>query len=324
MGVTPATVSKALRDSNDISEGTRARIKKAALDMGYQPNLMAQSLVRQRSNILGVLVPNLRISFFSEVTRGIYERARELGYESIIMVNDENMETERKDLEFLVAMNVDGFLINAVPGTKNNDLFESIRSRGIPIVVYDRKINDMDFPSVTIDDEAAAYEVMMHFINNGRRDILFLGPTRTLTVALGRYNGYCKALKDAGLSCREERVVPCSINTDEARQRMKEVLASGKHPDAVMCIGGVVAYGAGQAIREANIRVPEDMMISEFGDNDVVYRLGVPFITVDQHPHRMGCEAVELLLKYVEEKDNTKLPYEYRIIDTKMIVRTME
>ena len=89
MGMTPATISKALRDGNDISEATRKKVKKIADEMGYHPNIMARSLVQKRSFMLGVIVPNLRISFFSEVTRGIYERARERGYEAIIMVNDE-------------------------------------------------------------------------------------------------------------------------------------------------------------------------------------------------------------------------------------------
>jgi len=317
MGVTPATISKALRDSSDISEKTRKRVKQIAAEMGYKPNLMAQSLVRQRSDILGVIVPNLRISFFSEVTRGIYECARAIGYETIIMVNDENMDTERKNLEFLLAMNVDGLLVNAVPGTDNNDLFTVIRERGIPIVVYDRRINEMDFPSVTIDDEAAAFEVMTHFIQHGRKDILFLGPTKTLTVAQGRYNGYRKALTQNRIPYCEERIVPCEIEQEAAKSSMTEILNSGKVPDAVMCIGGLVAYGAGQAIRQAQLRVPEDIMLSEFGDNDVVYRLGVPFITVDQHPYQMGKEAVDLLSQYIKNKN---LPYEHKIVDTKMIL----
>ena len=248
MGMTPATISKALRDGNDISEETRKKVKKVAEEMGYRPNILARSLVQRRSYMIGLVVPNLRISFFSEVTRGMYERARERGYEAIIMVNDEISKTEERNLEFLSALGVDGILIDAVPGDTNLPVFERMVKRSIPIVVYDRYIDGMEFDSVTINDEQASYDVVEYLVKYGKQHILFLGPTEKLYVAKGRYRGYRKGLDAFNLTFDERRVVPCALDPNDAEEKMKKVLTSGIEIDAVICVGGLVAYGAGQAI----------------------------------------------------------------------------
>ena len=123
LSLTPATVSKALRDSSDISLETRERVKKACKELGYRPNLLARSLISNRSKLLGVLVPDLRISFFSEAVRGMYEEAEKKGYECIFLAHDENTDKERKKIEFLSDLGVDGILLNSAGGKKNYDLY---------------------------------------------------------------------------------------------------------------------------------------------------------------------------------------------------------
>ncbi len=317
MGMTPATISKALRDGNDISEATREKVKKVAEDMGYQPNILARSLVQRRSYMIGVVVPNLRISFFSEVTRGLYERAREQGYEAIIMVNDENPENEKRNLDFLSALGVDGIVIDAVPGTQNNEVIQRLLKRDIPIVAYDRFVDGLELDSVTINDEQACFSVVEYLVQRDRQHIVFLGPTENLFVARGRYKGYRKALDHFNLEFDEQRVMPCELDEKDAEQRMQHVLQSGKPVDAVICVGGLVAYGAGQAILKAGLSIPNDIMLAEFGDNDVVARLGVPFLTVYQFPYEMGRQTLDLLLEQVNNPDKGKI--EHKIIDTKLI-----
>jgi LacI family transcriptional regulator len=142
IGVDPSTVSKALRKQSDISVEMQKKIKKIADKLGYRPNLLAKSLINKRSNILGVIVPDLRISFFSEATRGIYEEATKNGYETILLVHDENVENEKRKLEFLSDINVDGILLNAVDETTNLDLYKKLHSEGIKIICWDRKLKN--------------------------------------------------------------------------------------------------------------------------------------------------------------------------------------
>ena len=318
MGMTTATISKALRDGDDISKETREKVKKIAEEMGYRPNILARSLVQQRSHMIGVVVPNLRISFFSEVTRGIYERARECGYEAIIMVNDEIVETEERNLEFLSALGVDGILIDAVPGEENNPVFERLIKRGIPIVVYDRYVDGMEFDSVTINDEQACFNVVERLVQHGKKNIAFLGPTEKLFVARGRFRGYKKGVEHFQLSLSENYVIPSQLDPEAAESKMRAALDSGLPIDAVICVGGLVAYGAGQAILKSGKLIPDDIMLAEFGDNDVVARLGVPFLTVYQYPYQMGQKAVDLLIRQVDLPEN-KTIIEHEIIDTKLI-----
>ena len=137
--VTPSTVSKALRDSSDISEETKRKVKKLARELGYKPNLMARNLVSKRSNIVGVIVPDVTTSFFGNTLRGINTRARNYQFETIILVNEENHKDERKNIEFLSNLRVEGMIIDSVPGDHNLDLLQDLSESGMPIVFIDRK-----------------------------------------------------------------------------------------------------------------------------------------------------------------------------------------
>ena len=318
LGVTPATISKALRDSNDISMETRKKVKALAAEKGYRPNLMARSLVQKKSFLLGVVVPNLQISFFSECVRGIYEEARRRGYEAIIMVNDENAQNERRNIDFLSSFGVDGILINAVPGTANFDLFKYTKSLGIPFVSWDRSLDELNFPAVIVDDESAGYQVVEQLIKDGKKKIVFLGPTHTISVAKGRFAGYKKGLSKHGIDFDPELVVQCDVDIRDAHEKTIELLKKRPDVDAIMSVGGLVAFGAGKAILEAGYDIPGDIAISEFGDNDLVARLGVPYLTVYQYPYRIGTTAVDLILDIISNPELGENPI-HRIIETKII-----
>ncbi len=320
IGVTPATVSKALRDSSDISEEMRSRVKELAGELGYRPNRLARTLINRRSYLLGVIIPDLRISFFSETTRGIYEYARDKGFEAILLVNDESLEVERENLQFLSDIHVDGILLDQAPGRGNYDMYQQLVDEGIKIVCYDRKLDEFDFPSVTIDDRTAAFKLTSEMIRLGRRNILFLGPNKEISVAEDRYQGYLNALMTHNIAFNPDLVVHSELYVEDSYKWMKCVIEKGLKPDAVICVGGLVAYGAGNAILESNLRVPDDIMLGEFGDNDIIARLGVPFMTINQNPYKIGQTAVDLLIKKIEEKESLKAS-EHIIIETKLIYR---
>jgi DNA-binding LacI/PurR family transcriptional regulator len=320
MGMTPATISKALRDGNDISEETRKQVKELAAQLGYRPNIMARSLISRRSFMLGVIVPDLRISFFSEVARGIYEEADLKGYVPIIMIHDENPAIEKRNIEFLSALPVDGLLLNAAAGQDNHKLFLQISKEGCPIVCYDRALTELNFSSVTIDDADAAFKLTSELVKNGRKNILFLGPQSGFSVAEGRYKGYTKALKSHHIPLRNDYIVDTELYIQDSYHTMKKVLNSGLKPDAVLCVGGLVAFGAGLAIVESPLKVPDEIVVAEFGDNDIIARLGVPFYTINQNPYEMGRTAADLLIDLIENKDRP-IPPKHIFIDTQLLYR---
>lgn len=302
LGVDPSTVSKGLRKQSDISVEMQKKVKKVADKLGYRPNLLAKSLINKRSNILGVIIPDLRISFFSEATRGIYEEATRNGYETILLVHDENSENEKRKLEFLSDINVDGILLNAVDETTNIALYKKLHAEGIKIVCWDRVLRNLNFNSVTINDKKASFELTNKLIENGRRKIMFIGPNTGIPVARDRFEGYLMALKQNNIKVRKKLILETDRTFESAHNTLYNALQSGIDIDAIVCVGGLVAFAAGNAILESKLRIPEDVFLCEFGDNDIISRLGVPFYSVNQNPYKIGQEAVNLLIKCLQDE----------------------
>ena len=321
LSITPATVSKALSNSTDISEETKEKVKKACQELGYRPNLLARSLISNRSKIIGVLVPDLRISFFSEAVRGMYEEAGRKGYECIVLVHDENNNKERKKIEFLSDIHADGILLNAASGKTNYELYKKIVEEGVKIVCWDRKaIEGSDFKTVKINDDEASYNLTSKIIKQGRRNILFLGPNTGLNLFEERFQGYLRALKKNNIEYRPELVVKSFRNVEDSYKKMNSILDKGIKIDAVMSIGGLITYGAGKALLKRNISIPRDVILGEFGDNNIVYRLGVPFYTVFQNPYEIGQRSTDLLIKMIETRKDSN-DFEDIIINSKILER---
>jgi LacI family transcriptional regulator len=304
IGVDPSTVSKALRKSSDISPQMQKKVKSISDKLGYRPNLLAKSLINKRSNILGIIIPDLRISFFSEATRGIYEQATKNGFESILLVHDENYLNEKKKLEFLSDINVDGILLNAVDEETNLELYNRLYDEGIKIVCWDRKISNSKFNSVTINDKKASFELTSKFIEEGRQRIMFIGPNTGIPVARDRYEGYLMALEEHNISIDKKLILETERTFKDAHNVLYDVLQKGIEIDAIVCVGGLIALGAGNAILESKLSIPDDIMLGEFGDNDIIARLGVPFYSVNQNPYEIGKEAVNLLIKCMNDESN--------------------
>ena len=301
LSVTPATVSKALRDSSDISLELRQKVKKVAKELGYRPNLLARSLISKKSKILGILIPDLRISFFSEAVRGIYEEANRKGYETILLVHDENRVIEREKLEFLSDIHIDGILLNATGSKSNYKLYTKLAEEGINIVCWDRKLEGLEFHSVTIDDKKASFELTSRMINEGRKHILFLGPNTGIPVAKYRFEGYKLALEHYGIAFDPQLEVQTFRNYSDSYKKILSLLKSKIKIDAIVSIGGLITYGAGKAILDSKLSIPDDIILGEFGDNNIVFKLGVPFLTVNQHPYILGKSSVDLLIKLIEK-----------------------
>ena len=300
LGLTPATVSKALRDSSDISDETKKRVKDKCNELGYRPNLLARSLINNRSKILGVLIPDLRISFFSEAVRGMYEESSIKGYECLLLVHDEDPKKERQKIEFLSDIGVDGILLNAVGGDENKSLYKNLDEEGIRIVCWDRKLDDVPFNSVIINDIEASYKLTSEIISRGKRNILFLGPNTGIPVCRDRFKGYKMALQENGIQFNPDLVLETFRSVEDSYEKMSVLLDKHTQIDGIVSIGGLITYGAGKAVLDHNLSIPDDIIIGEFGDNTVVLRLGRPFYTVNQNPYKIGKAATDLLINIIE------------------------
>ncbi len=300
LSVTPATVSKALRDASDISDETKKLVRAASQKLGYRPNFLARSLINNSSRIIGVLVPDLRISYFSEAVRGMYEEAGKRGYQCVFLVHDELDAREKEKLEFLYDIRADGILLNAAGGKGSYQLLQKMRQEGIRFVCWDRSLDDFPFRVAKIDDFEASYKLTSTIIREGRKRIMFLGPHAGVSVLKDRFRGYKMALKENGVAFREELVVQSFRSVEDSYKKVQAVLADKVQFDAMVSIGGLITFGAGKAIIESNRKVPDDVMIGEFGDNDIVYKLGVAFYSVVQNPQEIGRVSTDLLIELIE------------------------
>ena len=300
LNLSPSTVSRALADHSEVSEGTRQRVQQLAQEMGYQPNQVAVALRKGRSNTLGVLVPHLAGSFFPEVVDGITEAASAVGYNVMICQSHDNAHQERRSLELLLQAPVAGVLVSVASATHEFSHFEAVQTAGLPLVFFDRAVAGFTGPgvsSVVLDDYAGAYAATAHLLAEGyRRVACFSGPQH-LAIYQQRYQGYLQALRDHGLPHQPELV----FHAEQPHQRigaahMRELLALPQPPDAIFSASDAAVVGALQVLKERGLRIPGDVALAGFSNAEFTAFTDPPLTTVDQCSQQMGREAVRQLL----------------------------
>jgi DNA-binding LacI/PurR family transcriptional regulator len=308
LGVTQATVSKALRESTDISEEMKKKVRAISEELGYYPNLLARSLVQRRSHIIGVIIPDINISYYADLVQHIYESAQTIGYESIVMFHHENPEKERKNLQFLVSLQVDGILICETNGRTNSDLINLLQEQGTPVVYYDRINPDAKIGFITIDDAKATDALLRAFIERDRTKIGYIGAIQGKDVTVARFLNYKDLLANYGLKYNPHRVVECLPDGTDAFENMNTALSMDIDIDALICAGGLIAYHAGQAILSAGISMPKKILLAEFGNNNIVQRLGASYLKIDQSPDLIAKKSVDILESFLANNEDTWTP----------------
>jgi LacI family transcriptional regulator len=316
--VSIVTVSKALRNQNDISAATRQRVLDRAVELNYMPNLAARTLATQRSYIIGFVVPDLMISFFAEISKGVAERLAPLGYHVVITHSQEDPEIEKPEIERLLARQIDGLLIASAQRRPDKDLFKSLEGRHVPYVLIDRVLPGLRSNYVGVNDESIGELATEHLIEQGCRRIAHIrGPG--VSTGIGRLKGYRAALLRRGLEVSTRYVVNGEWGKHTGYLAMRELLKLDPPPDGVFCYNDPVAAGAIIAILEAGLRIPDDVAIIGVANVDYSDVLRVPLSTVDQSSVLIGQKAAELLVRLIDAK--TSLAPERIFIPPRLVVR---
>lgn len=296
----PSTVSRALTGCTDVSEATRQRVRQLADELHYQPNQLAAALRSGHTRTLGVVVPHITGSFFSEVVDGISVAARQAGYQVLIGQSHDDAQQEKDTLAQLLHAQVAGLLVSLASTTHEFSHFEALRVAECPLVFFDRAAVEVAGPrisAVVIDDYAGAYAAVRHLIAEGCRRIAhFSGPLH-IGIYQQRYQGYRAALHAHGLPYREELLHVSDLQPPTAAASMRQMLGLSSPPDAVFSAGDLATVGALQAIKAAALRVPEDVALAGFSNAEFSRLTEPPLTTVDQGSHLMGRAAVQLLLQ---------------------------
>lgn len=299
--VSVVTVSKALRNKGKISAATRQRVIERAKQLNYQPNWIARSLVTQRTYTIGLLLPDFTHLFFAEIAKAVAKVARPLGYHLVISYFEEDPSIEKSQVESLLARQVDGLILASAQPAGKEDLFRSIRGRGIPFVLIDRPLDNGKSSFVGSDNRAIGEMATCHLIARGCAKIAHLRGPR-IGIAAARLAGYRKALKKHGMAYTAAHVVDASYEDNRGYHAMQKLLRGATIPDGVFCYNDPVAIGAITAIREAGLRVPEDIAVVGAGNVHYSDVLAVPLTTIDQGTHEIGKQAAELLIEQIESK----------------------
>jgi len=320
LGVSPSTVSRALRDHPDISEATKERVSEAARKYNYQPNQLAQSLQKKRSNTIGVIVPEIRHDFFSTVISGIEEVAYENGFIIMVCQSNETLSREIINTQALVANRVAGLLIAVSSETINYDHLQGVLNQKVPLVQFDRVIEELPTSKVVVDDYAAAYGAVTHLIESGYKRIGHMAGQDGIALNRNRFDGYRAALIDHGLVFEEKFHLHGGYREEDGRAGAARYLAMDELPDAILAINDPVAVGLFSEFKKAGVRIPEDVALIGFSDTPAAALIEPPLTTVYQPAFEMGRTAASLLIKQFTEEDDTFTP-ETVVLDTELLIR---
>ncbi|WP_447642470.1 MULTISPECIES: LacI family DNA-binding transcriptional regulator [Chitinophagaceae] len=317
---TRATVSRALSNHSSISDDTKAKVAAQAQKMGYRNNRLAASLRSGKSFVIGVLIPSAEISFFGSIVHGIEKVAREHGYSLLLIQTEESQEKERKGIDTLLALKVDGILASLTKETKNIDHFQYALSQETPIVLFDRVGNNSHIPCVVNNDFQGAMEATAHLIEKGYRKIFHIGGPQHLPIFQKRFQGYKAALAEANIKFQKSWFVEGNVSIASGENAVKEWLDNGLVPDAIFAVEDYTALGALNALKAAQLKIPEQVGVIGFA-NELFGKYITPSLsTMDQQTELMGRQAMELLLEILQEKISAQA-FEQKNIAVKPIYR---
>ena len=299
LGLSKSTVSRALRGHPKVSEKTRAAVVALAQERGYEPDLVARSLVQRQSFSIGVVIPRIEFPYFSMALSGAQEIASAAGYNVVICQSNESFETERSVIRTLVASRVDGLLISIAGETVDYDHILSIHQQRLPVVLFDRVVAGESLPMVAMDNVAGAFMATEHLLKKGYRRIAHISGPPELLVSRQRIQGYRKALQQAGILFREAYIVPAGFRIKNGQEAMQQLLALDERPDAVVAVSDNAALGAKQVIEAAGLQIPREMGLVGFNGEPLSEIVHPSLTTVALPMAEMGRVAMRLLLKYI-------------------------
>lgn len=299
LGVSIATVSRALRNSHEVGEEMRNRVQELAKKLNYRPNPFAQSLRRNMPKTIGVVVPNLVTHYYASVLDGIEDHASKEGYAVIAANSHEDHVREENAINSFVGMYVVGIIACLAQDTVDYSHFVEINDMGIPLVFFARTCLPEMFSSVVSNGDEAAKEATMHLIKTGSKRIAFIGGPYHLDMVKRRKHGYLEALRESGIEIDRSIIINGNIDHESAYKSTLELLRRPDRPDAILAFNDIITYAAFSATKSIGLRIPEDVAIIGFTETEYSEFVTPKLSAIMDQAHAMGEKACELLLKNI-------------------------
>lgn len=321
LGLSVVTISKVLRNHQDISSETRERVLRRIKELGYRPNWAARSLVTGKSYLMGLVVPDLLHPFFAEMAKGASRILRAKSYGLVLSSSEEDPDLEKQEIEHLLGRGLDAFIIAS--SQTGIESFKQIEAQGKAYVLVDRKFAHLEAPFVGVDDRAVGRLATEHLCSIGCKRIAYIGG-RVTSPAIDRLEGYREALTKAGRAVNESYIMRRAHGDDSSDvsgyEAMNLLLDLDKPPDGVFCYNDPMAMGAMKATVERGKRIPRDVAMIGCGNLFYDSLLRVPLSSIDQESQMIGERAAKLALALVNGKHSHSRPKPI-FMEPKLILR---
>ena len=314
-----STVSRALRNAPDINPETKQLVEEMAKKLHYEPNKVAQSLRSNKTNTIGVIVPEIAMHFFSSVLSGIQDYATDQNCQVMICQSAEHFKTEKLNLQMLVSHRVDGLLISLSSQTKDLEHVRTVVSKKIPVVLFDRISEEIDTSKVIVDDFQGAFTAVEYLIKTGCKRIAYLGGSKNLLICTHRKNGYIKALEKYDIKVNPEYIIHSTTTEKDISEAVIKLLQLPSPPDAVFCMNDPIAIGVIQSLKAEGVRIPDEISVIGFTNEPVSAYIEPSLTTVAQPAYEMGKTACKLLFEQINKKGEA--PITTKVIKTELIIR---
>jgi LacI family transcriptional regulator len=305
LGLSTSTVSRALRDSYEISPETKKLVLECAEKLNYRPNPIALSLKERKTRSIGVIVCEIANSFFSQIINGIESLAYDRGYNVIISQSHESYEREILDLQYLSSRGVDGILISVSTETSDYEHIKSLHEKGLPIVLFDRIAPGINTHTIIVDNFKGTYEATEHLINNGYSKIAAISNSEFLSISSERLAGYREALNSNGIKIKNDYIKHCfygGMVFSEVEEAINQLLTLKDPPEAIVTLSDKLTIGSLKTIKRRGLKIPDDIALVGFSNSDLTELTDPPLTVVRQPALEMGKAATELLLQLIESK----------------------
>jgi LacI family transcriptional regulator len=319
LNVSTVTVSKALRNHPDISPATTKLIKKVAEELGYTPNIMARNLSARKSNTIGLIVPKIAHFFFGSIIEHIYDAAFENNYEIILTVSQENPEREKRHIQTLLAMKVDGILVSITQETRDYEIFDLVRRRGVPLVFIDRIPRIENINSVAVNDRDGAFKAIEHAIKLGYRKIGHLAGYTNINIGWERLSGFKDAMNKYNVEINPDWIIEGGFGEDYGYKAFMKLYKEKNLPDLFFTVTYPVALGVYTAAAEVGMKIPEDIDVICFGNAKIQNFLSPPLSCIDQPTKLLSESAMEIIIGSINNPDSSET--KNVVIDTELILR---
>lgn len=319
LNVTISTVSRSLNNSDLISEETKEKVWEMAQKLNYRPNKVASSLSSGKSHVVGVIIPSAQIQFFSAVINSLEQVLQKEGYSVLLYQSNESARADISGIQTFIEARVDGIIISPSLETYNFDFLRKAHAEGMPILQFDRIDDNLDLPSVAIDDEKGGFIATKHLIDQSYKRIAYISTSSKIQIFRNRYNGYLRALKDHGIPVDEEMIILDELSIQGGVTAARKLMALENKPDAIIGGDDFTALGIIKELSQMGLTPPKVGVIG-FANQTFSEFITPGLSTIDQQAKKMGKECANLFLRLVHKKRSNK-PMEKVVLEPILLER---